>query len=108
MEQMMRGRPVVVTDNGGAAELVGDAGLSFPPRDTAALAQCMRRFTDEPELLATLGERARNKALDLFSQQCMVENHYNLFQVLLEAHQAKQAAVLPVTNKSACLSKAPY
>jgi glycosyltransferase involved in cell wall biosynthesis len=104
MEQMMRGRPVVVTDNGGAAELAGDAGLSFPPGDTAALAQCMRRFTDEPELLATLGERARNKALDLFSQQCMVENHYNLFQVLLEAHRAKQTGGSIAGHEQVCVS----
>jgi len=43
MEQMMRGRLVVCADIGGLTEIVGDAGLKFPPGDATALAACLRR-----------------------------------------------------------------
>ncbi len=84
MEQMMRGRPSVVTNNGGSAEVAGTGGLSFPPGDVSALAACLRRFVKEPELLLTLGKIARQRAVESFSLQGMVENHHNLFELCLE------------------------
>ncbi|HXN64169.1 MAG TPA: glycosyltransferase family 4 protein [Candidatus Acidoferrales bacterium] len=89
MEQMMRGRPVIVTNNGGAAELAGDTGLTFPPGDRNALAQCLRRFLEEPALLAKLSRLARARAVELFSLPNMVENHYNLFELCLHQRGEK-------------------
>lgn len=84
MEQMIAGRPVIVTSHGGAPELAGDAGLTFPPGDAIALAACLRRLVDEPNLLAELGARSEKRAASLFTQQRMVREHYDLFMDLIK------------------------
>ena len=52
-------RPLIVTDVGGLAEMVGAAGLVAPPDDPAALAAALRRFLGDPALQARLGAGAR-------------------------------------------------
>jgi glycosyltransferase involved in cell wall biosynthesis len=79
IEQMMRGGPVVVSDTGGLAEVAGDGGLKFPPGDAAALAGCLRRLVDEPDLLAELAARAKKRATTFFTQSRMVEDHLRIF-----------------------------
>jgi glycosyltransferase involved in cell wall biosynthesis len=83
IEQMARGRAVLVSDLGGLSEVVGDAGLKSPPNDAAALAQRMRRLVDDPNLLAELGARARERAASLFTLDRMIREHYDLFKRLL-------------------------
>ena len=80
MEHLMRGRPVIVSDNGGAAELAGEAGLRFPPGDAMSLAECIKRFVDDPSLGEELGRRARKRALENFTQERMVEEHCEIFK----------------------------
>jgi len=55
-EAFAAGAPVVTSDLGGMAEMVrhGVDGLRFPVGDSAALTATLRRFLDEPSLLATL------------------------------------------------------
>jgi glycosyltransferase involved in cell wall biosynthesis len=85
MEQMIRGCPVVVSDHGGGPELAGDGGLKFPPGDANALAQCLRRLLNEPGLINALGQRARQRALAMFSLDHMIEEHYRMFEKLSAA-----------------------
>lgn len=75
IEQMMRGGLVIAANIGGLGEVVSDAGLLFPPGDAGALANCMKRVLDDPELPRQLGKKARQHALSLFQQDRMVENH---------------------------------
>ena len=75
IEQMMRGRLVIASNIGGLGEVVGEAGLLFPPGDAGALAECMKRVLANPELARQLGNQARQRALSLFQQDRMVENH---------------------------------
>ena len=59
------GLPVVCSDTVGAGhDLVADEtnGLKFPSGDDAALARCMQRFLDAPELIAEWGDASRSKA----------------------------------------------
>lgn len=58
-ESFSLGRPVIVTDCGGPAELVrnGEDGFVVPPNDTAALAAAMQRFVDAPFLSASMARR---------------------------------------------------
>jgi len=79
IEHMMRGRPVIVSDIGGLAEVTGDGGLKFSPGDANALAQCMQRLVNDARLLADLGVRAQERARKLFTQARMVEEHRKLF-----------------------------
>lgn len=75
MEQMIRGRVVIASDIGGLSEVVGDAGLKFPAGDVEALAECLERVLDHPELPAALARRARERAEKMFKQERMVEEH---------------------------------
>jgi glycosyltransferase involved in cell wall biosynthesis len=79
IEQMMRGRLVIASDIGGLGEVVDGCGLRFPAGSTEGLAQCMRSVLDDPEVIVRNGDLARRRALDLFSQQRMVKEHYDLY-----------------------------
>ena len=83
IEQMMRGRVVIASDTGGLGEIVGNAGLKFPPGDVPALTACLRRVLGDPELRVALGRAARSRALQHFTQQRMVEDHLQLYRRIL-------------------------
>jgi len=85
VEHMMRGRLVIASDIGGLGELVSDAGLKFPAGDAAALAECMRRVLDNPEIVGRLGSMARQRARALFRQERMIGDYVRLYQRLSEA-----------------------
>jgi glycosyltransferase involved in cell wall biosynthesis len=75
IEQMMRGGAVIASDIGGLGEVVGEAGLKFAAGDVDGLASCLRRLLDNPGLVKILGDKARNRARELFSQERMVQEH---------------------------------
>src|SRR5438552_785079 len=50
MEAMACGVPVVGSNSGEIAHVIGDAGLLFPEGDVPALAGCLRRLRDDAEL----------------------------------------------------------
>lgn len=83
IEQMMRGRVVIVADIGGLSEVVGDSGLKFPPGDALALASCIRRVIQNPSLAASLGSAARERAIQLFGPDSMIERHLTLYREAL-------------------------
>jgi glycogen(starch) synthase len=95
IEQMAEGRLLIASDLGGLAEYVGDAGLKFAPGDAAALADCMRQVLDQPELVRKIGAAARDRAVHLFEQRRMVEEHLKLFRELLPPRHAEEARVHP-------------
>ena len=83
MEQMMRGRLVIAADIGGLSEVVGSAGLKFRPGDAGALADCEKRVLEHPEVIAELGSKAHARAIQLFRDERMVEEHLRLYRELL-------------------------
>jgi glycosyltransferase involved in cell wall biosynthesis len=60
-EALLSGLPLVVTPNAGTIICGDDAGQIVEPRDTVAIEQALRRYCEEPELLA----RHREGALSL-------------------------------------------
>lgn len=80
IEQMMRGRLVIASDIGGLGEVVGDAGLKFPPGDVNELASCLRRVLQRPEIVGEFGRKARQRALQLFRQERMVDEHLSIYR----------------------------
>jgi glycosyltransferase involved in cell wall biosynthesis len=75
LEAMALGRPVVTTDVGGTTEAVVHAqtGLVVPPRDNAAAAAALARLAAQPEWARQLGEHGRERQLERFSGDAMVD-----------------------------------
>jgi glycogen(starch) synthase len=84
IEQMMRGRLVIVADIGGLGEVVDGAGLKFTAGNVDQLTACMRQVLDEPTIVNEFGQRARRRSLDLFREIKMVENHLTVYRELLK------------------------
>ena len=82
MEQMIRGRLVIASNIGGLGEIVGDAGLKYPPSDAAALAGAMRNVLRQPSLINSFGKLARERALDLFVRERMIAEHARVYRGL--------------------------
>ena len=90
IEQMMRGRAVIVADIGGLSEIVGKAGLKFAPGDSRALAACIRKVIDSPTLQASLGSIAQERAMRLFRLSKMVEQHVTLYRELVRGEMKER------------------
>jgi glycosyltransferase involved in cell wall biosynthesis len=89
IEQMMRGKLVIVSDIGGLAETVGDGGLKFRPGDAQGLAQVMCSVLEQPALIDILGGKARDRALRLFKRQRMVEEHAKIYLSLVRGQETR-------------------
>jgi glycogen synthase len=84
-EHLIQGRMLIASDIGGLGEVVGEAGLLFPAGDSQALAACMKRALDSPDLATRFGTKARQRALSIFRQNQMVENHLSQWLKLAAA-----------------------
>lgn len=64
LEAMAMGRAVITTDAPGCRETVadGDNGYLVPVQDAKPLAQAMMRFIEQPDLIARMGQRSRERA----------------------------------------------
>jgi glycosyltransferase involved in cell wall biosynthesis len=83
-EAMATGVPCVVTDVGDSALIIGDTGKVVPPRDPQFLAQAwlsMIELSDEER--STLGQQARQRIIQNFSLQKMVETYEQLYEKTL-------------------------
>ncbi|RJX31651.1 MAG: glycosyltransferase [Desulfarculus sp.] len=88
-ESMAAGIPNVVTQVGDNVLLVGDTGRSVPPRRPAELAQAMEDILTLPrEQRLALGQRARARIQEKFSQQTMARAFDQLYEELLTSQAA--------------------
>jgi len=78
-ENMLRGCLVIASDIGALREVVGDAGLLFPPGDDAALMRCMQQVLENAPQAAALRRRALERASALFDEGLMVRRHLALY-----------------------------
>jgi glycosyltransferase involved in cell wall biosynthesis len=62
LEALARGKPCAASRAGGMPSLLSGCGLLFDPGDVPAIAQCLTRLRDDPDLRTALGEAARAKA----------------------------------------------
>jgi glycosyltransferase involved in cell wall biosynthesis len=82
--------PVVATDVGDSAALIGDAGVSVAPKDAAALCDgWLRLLALSPEARAHLGEQARRRIVSEFSVSRLVARTE---AALLDLHARSSAA----------------
>ncbi len=83
-EAMAMQKPVVATDVGGVRELVGDAGVLVPPKDSAALADAMLRVMHmSSDHRQTMGQAARKRINQHFDMNAKAEEWEALYARLL-------------------------
>ena len=84
LEAMALGRPVVLSDIGGAAEMVRpeENGFLFPAHDTPALVSSLAALA-EPAARERMGAAARTTVEARFSERAMVDRYEGLLQQLV-------------------------
>lgn len=83
MEAMACGVPVIVSDSGELANVAGDAGLTIPEGDVAALKAAIQRLRADPILRADLAARGRARALSHYTQAQIAEQTYSVYKEIL-------------------------
>jgi glycosyltransferase involved in cell wall biosynthesis len=86
-ENMMRGLPVVTSDLGAFAEVLGDAGVTFRTGDARDLAVKLSKLMDDPSFAFSLGERARQRAIDFCDLSRMIEAHARVYGDIIRVPQ---------------------
>jgi glycosyltransferase involved in cell wall biosynthesis len=86
-EAMASGIPVIASDVGGIGELVEDGvtGYLIPLRDSLAIAERIGRFLKRPELLKSMGERARGR-IQAYQMRQQVNRIVEVYQEVI-AHR---------------------
>jgi glycosyltransferase involved in cell wall biosynthesis len=81
------GRAIVTTDVPGCRALVRDGieGWLVPPNDAAALADVFARLAQDPALVLRMGEAARARILDGFTERYVMDAVKRLYARLLAA-----------------------
>jgi glycosyltransferase involved in cell wall biosynthesis len=83
-EAMAMEKPVVATDVGGVRELLGDAGMLVPPRNSDALAASMLAvMRSSAEVRQELGYAARGRIENYFSMESRAHQWESLYRSLL-------------------------
>ena len=82
LEAMACNRPVVATRAGGIPEAVDHevTGLIVPPQDENALAGGILRLLKSPELREQFGQAGRQRVIDSFSIDRLVEGTANVYE----------------------------
>jgi glycosyltransferase involved in cell wall biosynthesis len=85
LESMAAGVPVVTTHTAGNPEVVVDGvtGLLVPPKDPTELARALCRLVETPDLAAAMGRAGRERVLDYFGNDLMLEKTQRVYQDLL-------------------------
>jgi glycosyltransferase involved in cell wall biosynthesis len=82
IEAMLSGAAIVATDVGGVREALGDTGILTRPHHPAELAQAITSLLQSPDERAKLGQRARERALQLFTQSRFLQEYITSYQNL--------------------------
>lgn len=81
-EAMAFGKAVIVTNAGGAAELITDQydAIAVPPGDVHALAQALIHLIQDPQKCQQLGQNARRTAIEQFNVDRVGQELLSIYQ----------------------------
>jgi glycosyltransferase involved in cell wall biosynthesis len=97
MEAMMCGRATVSTAVGGVPEVAGDAGVVVPPRDPAAFGDALADLLLDEQRRVDLGARARERALQTFPLDLMLDRFRRTYARLSAPATAPTSGSLAAT-----------
>jgi glycosyltransferase involved in cell wall biosynthesis len=80
LEAMAAGLAIITTAGTGCAEVVGDAGLLVPVRDSRAIGRAIKRLVDDPELRRTLGAAARRRVEENFTWSAVARRYVEEYE----------------------------
>lgn len=80
LEAMAAGLAIITTEGTGCAEVVGDAGLLVPIRDSRAIGRAIKRLVDDPELRRTLGVAARRRIEENFTWSAVARRYVEEYE----------------------------
>ncbi|MFD0697140.1 GT4 family glycosyltransferase PelF [Paenibacillus sp. GCM10027628] len=75
VEAMMTAKPVVATDVGGIKEALSHTGILVTPFDVEGLAEGTIRLLQNPELREAMGKEGKERALNFFTLDRVLELH---------------------------------
>ena len=92
LEAMASGLPVIATRVGGNSELVvdGHTGLLVDSGDEQAMADAITTIATQPERAQAMGLAARQRVLQCFSLQVMVDTYRGVYQRMLARPPARR------------------
>lgn len=82
VEAMLVGKPVVATDVGGVKEAVGETGIIVDPRSPEQLSQGLLKLLSDNGLRAELSREARDRALNMFTLDRVLNNYRDAYKRL--------------------------
>lgn len=90
LQAMSTALAVISTCVGSIDEAVidGETGCMVPPKDPAALATAIRELLADASLRARLGDAGRERALQRFGRDAMLDSMERIFQQALAEHEA--------------------
>jgi glycosyltransferase involved in cell wall biosynthesis len=85
IEAAAMGKPLVLTDIRGCREVVshGQNGFLVPTKQSAPLADAVRRLLDDPALRRRFGQESRRRALHEFDEQRVIDKVLAVYRDLL-------------------------
>ena len=86
VEAMRASNPVIGSNTGGTTELIADGitGFLYKYKDDNDLADCMKRFIDNPGLISEMGQRAYAWSVDKFTSEENVRKILELYKSIKE------------------------
>ena len=79
LEAMIAGAAIITTAGTGCAEVVEDTGLLVPVRDPQAITAALERLAGDPALVAQLGKSARERVLENFGWDRIIDQHLAVY-----------------------------
>jgi glycosyltransferase involved in cell wall biosynthesis len=83
LEAMACGTPLIVFDGTALPEVIGDAGLVVPMRDSSALANAIDQLLENDDLRIHLGKNALRRIENHFTLQQFIDNHIKFYEKIL-------------------------
>jgi glycosyltransferase involved in cell wall biosynthesis len=87
LEAMTFGIPVIVTQSGGAQEIINheQSGLLVPPQNAKSLADAMAQLVNNPAMRQKFGQAGQERAVRFFHPNAMFLKYSQCFQKILKS-----------------------